>query len=114
MTTTRRNGKTPRTKKAGAALTLILAMTVHGRVIGDEYAHCDQGCQHIFQSFHPVGGWHPDSGGVFHWWNPQCFPRCAGPNDYCRKPPPNVCWPGYPPFYFWGPPAVGDPGGPAR
>ena len=52
----------------------------------------------------PVGGWFPYGGGLLHWWNPDCFPSCCGPNDYCRKPPPCVCRPAYPPWYVWGPP----------
>jgi hypothetical protein len=60
----------------------------------------------ILQRFHPVGGWHPDGGGLLHWWPRHCFPCCGGPDDYCRKPLPRVCWPPYPPYYTWGPPAV--------
>jgi hypothetical protein len=66
---------------------------------------------HFLQRVHPVGGWHPYGGGLLHWWNPHCFPQCGGPDDYCRKPPPSVCWPPYPPYYTWGPPLVGPPCG---
>jgi hypothetical protein len=48
---------------------------------------------HFFRRLAPVGGWNPDGGGLFHWWNPRCFPRSCGPDDYCRKPMPNVCRP---------------------
>ncbi len=48
---------------------------------------------HFFQRLRPRGGWNPDGGGLFHWWNPHCFPRTCGPDDYCRKPMPNVCRP---------------------
>jgi hypothetical protein len=53
----------------------------------------------FFKRFVPAGGWCPDTGGLLHWWNPDCFPRCSGPDDYCRKPLPRVCWPApaYPP-----------------
>jgi hypothetical protein len=54
----------------------------------------------------PVGGWHPYGGGLLHWWPKACFPHCGGPDDYCRKPLPCVCWPPYPPYYIWGPPDV--------
>jgi hypothetical protein len=50
--------------------------------------------------------WFPYGGGLLHWWDPHCFPRCAGPDDYCRKQLPNVCWPGYPPWYVWVRPAT--------
>ena len=54
----------------------------------------------------PVGGWHPDNGGLLHWWPHHCF-LCAGaPDTYCRKPIPHVCWPPYPPYYIWAPPEV--------
>jgi hypothetical protein len=58
---------------------------------------------------HPVGGWHPYGGGLFHWWNRACFPGCGAPDDYCRKPLPKLCWPHYSPFYTWGPPEIGYP-----
>ena len=63
--------------------------------------------QHFLQRLHPVGGWNPYGGGLLHWWNPHCFPcQCGGPDDYCRKPLPRVCWPPYPPYYICG--AAGD------
>lgn len=48
---------------------------------------------HFFQRLQPRGGWNPYGGGLFHWWNPHCFPRSCGPDDYCRKPSPAVCRP---------------------
>jgi hypothetical protein len=54
------------------------------------------------QRWHPVGGWEPYGGGLLHWWNPSCFPCCNGPDDYCRKKFPDVCWPAYPPYFQWG------------
>ncbi|MHC5544956.1 hypothetical protein ACYOEI_42515, partial [Singulisphaera rosea] len=33
--------------------------------------------------------------------NPNCFPRWCGPDDYCRKPLPNLCRPAFPAY---GPP----------
>jgi hypothetical protein len=52
----------------------------------------------------PAGGWCPYGGGLLCWWPQHCFPDCGGPDDYCRKPLPKVCWPPYPPYYIWGPP----------
>jgi hypothetical protein len=40
----------------------------------------------------PVGGLSPDGRGLLHWWEPDCFPRPCGPDDYCRKPFPRFCW----------------------
>ena len=40
----------------------------------------------------PVGGLNPDGRGLSHWWDPHCFPSPCGPNDYCPKPFPRVCW----------------------
>ena len=51
--------------------------------------------------------WQPYDGGLLRWWNPCCFPRCGAPDDYCRKPLPNVCWPPYPPYYTAGPQEIG-------
>jgi len=44
----------------------------------------------------PAGGWHPYGGGLLHWWPKHCFPHCGGPDDYCRKSLPCVCWSAYP------------------
>ncbi len=38
--------------------------------------------------FGPVGGWHPDAGGLCRWWNPDCYTFPRTPDDYCRKPLP--------------------------
>jgi hypothetical protein len=86
---------------------LVLMLAGGNGATGGEGGHAEPRHPHFLQRFGPVGGWHPDGGGVWHWWNPQCFPRCGGPDDYCRKPPPQVCWPPYRPFYVWGPPGVG-------
>jgi hypothetical protein len=63
--------------------------------------------------FRPVGGWSPYGSGLLHWWERCCFPRCGGPDDYCRKPLPRVCWKSYPPYYIWGPPQTCSPPGKA-
>ena len=82
---------------------LVLTLGACGRAIGGERGYPDPSRPHILQRSHPVGGWHPDGGGLLHWWNPHCFPRCGGPDDYCRKPLPCVCWPPYPPYFIWVP-----------
>ena len=81
---------------------LVLALGASGRAIGGVPGCPDPHHAHPLQEFHPAGGWHPDRGGLLHWWNPHCFPRCGGPDDYCRKPPPRVCWPPYLPYYIGG------------
>jgi len=63
----------------------------------------------FLQRLHAVGGWNPYGGGLLHWWDSCCFPRCGGPDDYCRKPLPPMCWPCYLSFYIWGPPEVCPP-----
>jgi hypothetical protein len=63
----------------------------------------------FLQRLAPAGGWHP-YGGPLCWWDPCCFPRCGGPDDYCRKSLPRVCWPPYPFYYTWGPPQTCCPG----
>src|SRR5271165_7001821 len=75
----------------------VFTLITYGRALGGEPAYDESPQQRFLQRLHPVGGWHPYGGGLLHWWNPHCFPRCGGPDDYCRKPPPRVCWPPYPP-----------------
>jgi hypothetical protein len=65
----------------------------------------------VLERIHPAGGWHPDPGGLIHWWPRGCFPCCGAPDDYCRKGYPRVCWPPYPPYYIWGPPEICHPQG---
>jgi hypothetical protein len=88
-----------------AALLLALTAGVWG-FAGEPCCPSDQSC--FLQRISPVGGWCPYVGGLLHWWNPHCFPRCGGPDDYCRKDLPAVCWPPYPPWYVWGPGAGHD------
>jgi hypothetical protein len=88
---------------------LVLTLGAWVPAIGGERGCPDPGRPPVLQRLRPAGGWHPDGGGLLHWWEPHCFPRCGGPDDYCRKPPPDVCWPPYPPYYIWGPPAVDHP-----
>ncbi len=86
----------------------IAALVVAG-VAGGEPQCCPPGSSCFVQRVRPVGGWFPYGGGLLRWWDPHCFPRCGGPDEYCRKPLPCVCWPPYPPYYIWGPPEVCPP-----
>jgi hypothetical protein len=65
---------------------------------------CQPEQKSFLQRIAPVGGWFPNGGGLLHWQPHHCFPCCGGPDDYCRKPLPKICWPPYPPYYIWGPP----------
>jgi hypothetical protein len=85
---------------------LALGLMARCQAIEGDRHWCLPPQPHFLARLHPVGGWDPDGGGLFHWWNPHCFPCCGGPDDYCRKPPPPVCRPLYPPYYFWGPPPI--------
>jgi hypothetical protein len=71
------------------ALALMTQTQARGGGPGDWETHRS----HFFGRLRPVGGCNPDGRGLFHWWNPHCFPRSCGPDDYCRKPMPNVCRP---------------------
>jgi hypothetical protein len=83
---------------------LVLA-TVAGLGVAGEPC-CASGRSCFLQRVAPASGWFSNGGGRLSWWDPYCFPRCGGPDDYCRKPLPAVCWPPYPPYFIWGPPAA--------
>jgi hypothetical protein len=89
----------------GAALLTLLAAgwTCAGEPPGAEPPACTP------WRLGPAGGCFPYGGGLLHWWPRDCFPRCGGPDDYCRKSLPSVCWPPYPPYYIWGPPEICHP-----
>ena len=87
----------------------LLTLIAAGRGRSGDPRCCEPPQQSFLQRLHPVGGWDPDGGGLLHWWGPDCFPRCGGPDDYCRKPLPKVCWPPYPPYYLWGLPETYSP-----
>jgi hypothetical protein len=89
--------------------TLLLLLMAAGRAPAGEHDGCPPPEPNFLDRFHPVEGWHPYGGGLVHWWDPHCFPRCGTPDDYCRKPLPHVCWPPYPPFYLWGTPSACGP-----
>ncbi len=88
---------------------LLFSVIAGGLACAGEPPSCEPGRPGILQRVGPVGGWFPYGGGLLRWWNPHCFPCCSGPDDYCRKPPPCVCWPAYPSCYIWGPPEIGCP-----
>ena len=88
---------------------LVLALLACGQGLGGEHEDCEPPQQGFLQRLQPVGGWLPYNEGLLRWWNPGCFPRCGGPNDYCPKPLPRVGFPAYPSFYIWAPPESGCP-----
>ena len=89
--------------------TLVVTLIAGGRGFCAEHPCCDPPQDCFLKRLGPVGGWHPDGGGLLRWWPRHCFPRCGAPDDYCRKPLPSVCWPPYPPYYIGGPPETGCP-----
>ena len=82
---------------------LVAALLGSGRGFGAEPSCCEPPQDCFLKRIGPVGGWFPDAGGLLNWWPECCFPRCGGPDDYCRKPIPCVCWPPYPPYFIWRP-----------
>jgi hypothetical protein len=93
---------------------VLLALLAAGGACGGEPPCCDPRPAGGVGQLGPAGGWFPYGGGLLHWWPQDCFPRCGGPDDYCRKPLPRVCWPPYPPYYIWGPPEIRSPQGNCR
>ena len=97
-------------KASWLAALLCAAATTTQSIAGEPACGC-QSCggespqQSFLQRIHPVGGWHPYGGGLLRWWDPSCFPHCGGPDNYCLKSLPKLCWPGpCPSSYIWGPP----------
>jgi hypothetical protein len=72
-------------------LAALFALIAGARAFGDDECPREARLPHCLQAFRPAGGCNPYGGGLFHWWDPQCFERPCGPDDYCRKPFPNVC-----------------------
>jgi len=74
---------------------VVLAMFLFPQARAGEPGNVATQKPHFLARLRPAGGCNPDGRGLFHWWNPHCFPRACGPDDYCRKPMPNVCrsWP---------------------
>jgi len=83
----------------------FIALAISGKGFAGEPPCCGEPqADGFLQRLHPAGGWNPYGGGLLRWWRPDCFPCVGGPDDYRRKPLPNVCWPAYPSYYIWGPP----------
>jgi hypothetical protein len=89
--------------------TTLLTLIFAGQGLGGEVGQSDEmPRRHLFERIRPAGGWNPYGGGVLHWWNRDCFPCVAAPDDYCKKQIPRVCWPScYPSYYRWGPTEIG-------
>ncbi len=73
--------------RQGMATVVFVGLATMAARAGD---HPDSGLTFLHR-IAPVGGCDPDGGSLFHWWNPDCFPRPCGPDDYCRKPFPRFC-----------------------
>ena len=101
-------------RRKARTVAVLLALIAPGWNFGGE-PPCSEPCHACsVRQLGPVGGWFPYGGGLLHWWPRHCFPRDGAPDDYCRKPLPQVCWPPYPPYYIWGPPEVCCPQGNCR
>jgi hypothetical protein len=85
---------------------IVVVLAAFGRGHAGEPQCCPPPADSFLQRLHPVGGWCPDGGGLLRWWPCHCFPRGGAPDDYCRKPPPKVCWPPYNSCFIFGPPEV--------
>jgi hypothetical protein len=77
-------------RKSGIGIVLIVILTSPLVLAGDPRAQGPHGSTHFLRRLGPVGGWNPDGGGLFHWWNPDCFASPCTPDDYCRKPLPRL------------------------
>jgi hypothetical protein len=87
------------------AILLILILVVCGQLIAGE----PETKKPFLKWIGPAGGYNPDGGGLFHWWNPGCFPWCGGPDDYHRKPMVHYCWPAPPePWVYPAVPPAGQ------
>jgi hypothetical protein len=93
-------------RRAGIIGAVLVTLMVGGWASAGQPSCREPGEAGFLTSVAPAGGWFPYGGGLLHWWNPCCFPRCGAPDDYRRKTLPPVCWLPYPPYYIWGPPEV--------
>lgn len=84
--------------------TLVVVLAACSDVRSEDTSCNEPGKDCFLKRLAPAGGWCPDSGGLLHWWQRNCFPRWKVADDYCRKPAPCVCWPPYPPYYRWDAP----------
>ena len=60
----------------------VFALAIGHSSRGGEPSQFEPHPQQFRCRFAPAGGWNPYGGGLFHWWNPNCFPLPCGPNDY--------------------------------
>jgi hypothetical protein len=82
---------------AAAIMCYLLTLAIGNSSRGGEPAQLEPHPHQFRCRFAPAGGWNPYGGGLFHWWNPNCFPRPCGPDDYICKPLPRVCFQSLPP-----------------
>jgi hypothetical protein len=80
-------------RRHGWIAALLVALVAAARGPAGEPAHGEPCGPCFLDRVAPAGGWFPYGGGLLCWWDPDCFPRCGGPDDYCRKNLPCVCWP---------------------
>ena len=85
---------------------VAITLSAGGQGLRAELPCCEPPQDCFLKRLGPIGGWHPYGGGLLNWWPRHCFPCGGAPDDYCRKPLPNVCWPPYPSYYIWGPPEI--------
>lgn len=86
--------------------TVAVVLAAGGWGLRAECPCCQPAQENVLTRVAPAGGWHPYGGGLLRWWPRHCFPCGGGPDDYCRKPLPNMCRPCYPPWYTFGTPAT--------
>jgi hypothetical protein len=70
---------------------ILVAVITCTQLLGSEQGYMQCGETPWIRRIAPVGGWHPDEGGLLRWWNPCCCSSQCYPDDYCRKSLPNVC-----------------------
>jgi hypothetical protein len=78
-------------RKLVALWAIVLAVLWYPQTRAGEPGEVAVQKSHFLARLRPAGGCNPDGRGLIHWWNPHCFPRACLPDDYCRKPIPNVC-----------------------
>ncbi|MDR3635917.1 MAG: hypothetical protein P4L84_19095 [Isosphaeraceae bacterium] len=75
-------------RKSAVGIVLSVVLACPPTLAGGPWAEGPPTSTHFLHRLGPAGGWNPDGGGLFHWWNPDCFPAPCTPDDYCRKPIP--------------------------
>ena len=77
-------------RKSDIGIVLIVILASHPAFAGGPRTEGTHTSTHFLHRLGPVGGWNPDGGGLFHWWNRDCFVYSCTPDDYCRKPLPRL------------------------